>query len=102
MYVPQQGYAEVSHGAPNQGRRSGHTPPHSGRCRAGVRVAGVARTSLQQVAAEAGVTRGAIYWHFKDKAELFSAMMDRVLLPCEWAMDDAEQIEEEHPDPCRR
>jgi len=60
---------------------------------------GVARTSLQQVAAEAGVTRGAIYWHFKDKAELFSAMMDRVLLPCEWAMDDAEQIEEEHPDP---
>ena len=60
---------------------------------------GVARTSLQQVAATAGVTRGAIYWHFKDKAELFSAMMDRVLLPCEWAMDDAEQIEQEHPDP---
>lgn len=47
---------------------------------------GVARTSLQQVAAAAGVTRGAIYWHFKDKAELFSAMMDRVLLPCEWAV----------------
>ncbi|WP_022981064.1 TetR family transcriptional regulator [Ideonella sp. B508-1] len=56
---------------------------------------GVARTSLQQVAATAGVTRGAIYWHFKDKAELFSAMMDRVLLPCEWAVDDAELIEEE-------
>ena len=60
---------------------------------------GVARTSLQQIAAAAGVTRGAIYWHFKDKAELFSAMMDRVLLPCEWAMDDAELIEEEQTDP---
>lgn len=60
---------------------------------------GVARTSLQQVAATAGVTRGAIYWHFKDKAELFSAMMDRVLLPCEWAVDDADHIEDEHPDP---
>jgi len=47
---------------------------------------GVARTSLQQVAAEAGLTRGAIYWHFKDKAALFAAMMDRAVLPCEAAM----------------
>ena len=46
---------------------------------------GVARTSLQDVAAAAGVTRGAIYWHFKDKAEVFAAMMDRVCLPCETA-----------------
>lgn len=50
---------------------------------------GVARTSLQQVAAEAGLTRGAIYWHFKDKADLYSAMMDRVTLPCECAMAEA-------------
>ena len=48
---------------------------------------GVARTSLQDVAAAAGVTRGAIYWHFKDKVELFSAMMDRVVLPCESAVN---------------
>jgi TetR/AcrR family acrAB operon transcriptional repressor len=44
---------------------------------------GVARTSLQDVAMAAGVTRGAIYWHFEDKAEIFMAMMDRVCLPCE-------------------
>ena len=44
---------------------------------------GVAHSSLEEVAAEAQVTRGAIYWHFKDKAELFDAMMQRVALPAE-------------------
>lgn len=44
---------------------------------------GVARASLEEIAAEAGVTRGAVYWHFKDKAELFDAMMQRVVLPVE-------------------
>lgn len=38
---------------------------------------GVSRTSLQDIAAAAGATRGAIYWHFKDKADLFNAMMER-------------------------
>jgi len=44
---------------------------------------GVSQTSLQQIAQQAGATRGAIYWHFKDKAALFNAMMDRVTLPLE-------------------
>ncbi|WPB56740.1 TetR family transcriptional regulator [Xylophilus sp. GOD-11R] len=44
---------------------------------------GVSRTSLQDIAAAAGTTRGAIYWHFKDKADLFNAMMERVTLPME-------------------
>ncbi|MBO9643907.1 MAG: TetR family transcriptional regulator [Pseudacidovorax sp.] len=44
---------------------------------------GVSRTSLQQIAEEAGATRGAVYWHFKDKADLFNAMMERVTLPME-------------------
>lgn len=51
---------------------------------------GVARTSLQQVAEAAGVTRGAVYWHFNDKADLFEAMMDRVTMPCELAISDAQ------------
>lgn len=34
-------------------------------------VHGVSATSLADIAAAAGVTRGAIYWHFKNKAELF-------------------------------
>lgn len=44
---------------------------------------GVSRTSLHDIAVAAGTTRGAIYWHFKDKADLFNAMMDRVTLPLE-------------------
>ena len=42
---------------------------------------GVARTSLTEIAAAAGVTRGAVYWHFKDKADLFTAMCERATLP---------------------
>lgn len=38
---------------------------------------GVSRTSLAEIAETAGVTRGAVYWHFKDKADVFNAMMER-------------------------
>lgn len=44
---------------------------------------GVSRTSLNDIALAAGTTRGAIYWHFKDKADLFNAMIERVTLPME-------------------
>ncbi len=44
---------------------------------------GVSRTSLNDIATAAGTTRGAIYWHFKDKADLFNAMMERVTMPLE-------------------
>lgn len=44
---------------------------------------GVARTSLEQIARHAGMTRGAVYWHFKNKADLFRAMLERVHLPFE-------------------
>lgn len=44
---------------------------------------GVSRASLSDIAQAAGATRGAIYWHFKDKVDLFNAMMDRVTHPLE-------------------
>lgn len=46
---------------------------------------GVSQTSLHDIAQAAGVTRGAIYWHFRDKADLFNAMMQRATLPMEEA-----------------
>ena len=48
---------------------------------------GVSRTSLADIAAAAGVTRGAIYWHFANKADLFWAMLARVRLPMELEAD---------------
>ncbi|MCH7344630.1 TetR family transcriptional regulator [Pelomonas sp. CA6] len=50
---------------------------------------GVARTSLQDIAQAAGVTRGAVYWHFEDKVQLFNAMMERATLPLEEGFDPA-------------
>ena len=44
---------------------------------------GVSRTSLEMIAGAAGLSRGAIYWHFRNKADLFDAMMGRVVLPME-------------------
>lgn len=44
---------------------------------------GVARASLNEIAQRAGATRGAVYWHFKDKLDLFYAMLERVTLPLE-------------------
>ena len=44
---------------------------------------GVSGTSLNEIAKAAGLTRGAIYWHFQNKADLFNAMMDRATLPLE-------------------
>lgn len=54
---------------------------------------GVSRTTLQEIAKAAGLTRGAIYWHFKDKAELFNAMMARTTMPME---DTLKAIDVDH------
>ncbi|WP_311224036.1 MULTISPECIES: TetR family transcriptional regulator [unclassified Acidovorax] len=51
---------------------------------------GMSRASLNDIACAAGATRGAIYWHFKDKGDLFNAMMDRVTLPLQHATDHSE------------
>lgn len=37
---------------------------------------GVSSTSLGEITKAAGVTRGAIYWHFKDKSDLFSEIWE--------------------------
>lgn len=66
---------------------------------------GVSRTSLEQIANHAGVTRGAVYWHFKNKAELFYAMREQVFLPLIDRMDDTLLSDSDiasHADPLSR
>lgn len=48
---------------------------------------GVGNTSLEQIAQAAGLTRGAIYWHFANKEELFKAMRQEVTVPLADRMD---------------
>ena len=49
---------------------------------------GVSRTSLEKIAKAAGVTRGAVYWHFANKADLFFAMREQVSVPLITRLDD--------------
>lgn len=54
---------------------------------------GVAATTLEQIAQEAGMTRGAVYWHFKNKMEIFDAMHDRVKLPMDLMFEQVSKDE---------
>lgn len=58
---------------------------------------GVSRTTLQHIATAAGVTRGAIYWHFDDKGALFNALMERATLPLEKAIQVLDQLDAADP-----
>ena len=58
---------------------------------------GVSRTSLSDIAAAAGVTRGAVYWHFKDKVDLLDAMLCRVMLPMDEATASSGRDPEDDP-----
>jgi TetR/AcrR family acrAB operon transcriptional repressor len=54
---------------------------------------GVSRSTLEHIAAQAGVTRGAVYWHFSNKTDLFHAMREQVLLPLIDRIDDTLLVE---------
>ena len=63
---------------------------------------GVARTTLADIAALAGVTRGAIYWHFSNKAELVQAMLDSLHEPLDELAKASENQDELDPLGCMR
>lgn len=49
---------------------------------------GVTRSTLDEIAREAGLTRGAVYWHFENKEAIFLAMHDRVKSPMDIMFDE--------------
>lgn len=59
---------------------------------------GVSATSLNDIACAAGLTRGAVYWHFRDKADLFHAMLERAYAPIH-AEHDVTLEAVDHPEP---
>ncbi|WP_275787149.1 TetR family transcriptional regulator [Pararhizobium gei] len=59
----------------------------------------VSNATLEDVAKAAGVTRGAIYWHFSNKTDLFLELYNSVSLPAEDMI--AREIETESADVLR-
>lgn len=58
---------------------------------------GVSKASLDAIAIEAGVTRGAIYWHFKNKLEVFSALHEQLYTSTIEIISN--ELNNHHPDP---
>lgn len=60
---------------------------------------GVSRSTLEHIATEATVTRGAVYWHFKNKTDIFYALRDRNFLPLIDRMYDTLGVRTDNIDP---
>ena len=58
---------------------------------------GVAHTSLELIAKEAGVTRGAVYWYFENKAHLFHELLNQVRLPPEQLIERLSACDQKDP-----
>lgn len=61
---------------------------------------GVAQATLEDIAETAGVTRGAVYWHFKNKQDIVAALHEEVHRPL-FAMA-IEDMQNEGPEPLRQ
>ena len=58
---------------------------------------GVSHTSLDEIAKAAGVTRGAVYWHFANKAALFDALIERLLEPLDARLNELQSNTDGNP-----
>lgn len=54
---------------------------------------GYAHVSMQQIAEEAGMTKGAPYYHFQDKEDLFARVSVRILKELKASIDTACEVE---------
>ncbi len=58
---------------------------------------GVSRTTLADIATEASVTRGAIYWHFENKFDLYDAMIQRIVEPIDRKLEELQRNKDHDP-----
>lgn len=58
---------------------------------------GVAGTTLNDIATSAGLTRGAVYWHFQNKTDLIQALWDQAVLPLETSFEELAQALPDDP-----
>lgn len=58
---------------------------------------GVTRATLEQIAKAANVTRGAVYWHFKNKTDIFMALYDELHKP--FIQELVDGLEKSYDDP---
>ena len=58
---------------------------------------GLAKTNLTDIAKAADLTRGAIYWHFKNKEELFVTLWEELCAPLSHQLDAC--VDEQEQDP---
>lgn len=63
---------------------------------------GFQRSSMQHVADRACVTRGAVYWHFRDQADLLEALLDQTPLPWQVLTPLPEPLADDAPAAWRR
>ncbi len=61
---------------------------------------GVSSASLEEIAERAKVTRGAIYWHFKNKLDIFLALHEK--LNVSFAELVLQDLEHDHCDPLKQ
>ena len=61
---------------------------------------GVSKASLEAIAEKAGVTRGAVYWHFKNKDDIFRALHDEMHNSIMGTV--LADLESNHPEPLKQ
>ncbi len=61
---------------------------------------GFAKASLESIAKTAGVTRGAIYWHFKNKLDIFTALHEQLFISTSEMI--AAELQRDHPQPLKQ
>jgi AcrR family transcriptional regulator len=58
---------------------------------------GVGHSSLEDIAEVAGVTRGAVYWHFKNKADIFNELHREIHLSFINRLKDTQERDTQNP-----